>query len=169
MSGGDANLDDVDFEVPMSTDQVRTVKELFDFMDVNGNGFVTWRDVKYQLGQFGIKRSSMASQEIVHKYSIDDNGLIPFNDFLLFYAEVSKDLTSIGELKEAWKILDTKTTGRVPVPRLIQALKATNVSITDAKINQLMRSGFPQHRMEWSDWLANGEVTYDEFVNFLYN
>lgn len=158
-----------EFEVPMSIEQVKMLKEWYSYFDQTSQGFITWRDLKSLLGQIGFKRSPLQCQEMIRTYSAEDNGLLSFDDFLLMYAENCKHLTASGEIKAVFQAMDVKSTGFVSVPKLVRLLRATNPGITDEKVDELLLTGFPEHRHNVKGFRDEGQVSYGDFARFLYN
>lgn len=96
----------------------------------------------------------------------------------MFYAQNSKVLSSDREMKEAFRVLDDDFDGLVPIAKLAPVLQ-TLLTLDANRVRALLLQSYvredagPHNRDERGQayspdqWLAQGKMSYQEFVYFL--
>jgi len=111
-----------------------------------------------------------------------------YEDFLYFYATTTKTMSSDKELKAVFQLLDDDDDGFVLVSKMVPLVcNLMDMTVPDAQMALLVaRSNFPEKntrfpprshslldkniqysKMTDKQWLEEGAMSYDEFVEFL--
>lgn len=140
------------------TNQLRAA---FDALDNNADGQLDESEFSDLLEQLGLPVTNEMGQKVVRAMDIDGDGVVLFDEFLLFYESIS-DVTadhaqSLEETADSlFEIFDSDKSGSIAPSEFAKVLYAFNLGFTLEDIGEILRQ---------VDEDGNGLISREEFVH----
>lgn len=97
----------------LQPDQVREFREAFKLFDRDGDGRVTAVELGTVMRSLGQNPTEAELRDMVQEADEDGNGHIDFEEFLAMMARKIKEVDSVDELREAFRIFDRDGDGYI--------------------------------------------------------
>lgn len=132
------------------------MKNIFNKYDKNGDGKISFDELKEILGAIGTATPSTDEvKRIMSELDKDGDGFVDLDEFIAFHSQSSADSK---ELKEAFDLYDLDKNGVISATELLAVLKrlGENCSLSDCRkmINQVDKDG-------------DGNVNFEEFKKMM--
>eukprot|EP01025_Chloroclados_australasicus_P061445 TRINITY_DN80714_c0_g1_i1.p1 TRINITY_DN80714_c0_g1~~TRINITY_DN80714_c0_g1_i1.p1 ORF type:complete len:544 (-),score=79.95 TRINITY_DN80714_c0_g1_i1:307-1764(-) len=138
----------------LKEDEITGLKQLFQSIDVNGDGTITLNELKNALNDWGHKLQDDQLLEIVNSVDVDGNGKIEYNEFVAMTMHVSR-LEKEEVMLQAFRDFDTDNSGYITPDELADALKKFHL---EDNVQDLMAGVDKNH---------DGKIDFQEFVQML--
>jgi calcium-dependent protein kinase len=139
----------------LGDDEVKNLKEIFQSLDANKDGTLTFDEVKNGMEKLKNKGIDMDLENLFKSIDTDNSGRIDYTEFLAASID-QKEFLRQERLNEAFMMLDKKGTGKISKEELKKALKLDNVS--DSTLDQYIKK---------YDLNNDGTIDYNEFLNMM--
>jgi calcium-dependent protein kinase len=140
----------------MKDEEVKGLKDIFIALDTNGDGHLSFEEVKNGLAKIGYEKKNV--EELFKNMDTDKSGMIDYTEFLASTMQ-KKIAFKEDKLADAFKAFDKDNSGKISVKEIHTVL---NLSEKDDKeqIKQIVEKYDINH---------DGEIDQDEFINMMSN
>ncbi|KAK9795508.1 hypothetical protein WJX73_001295 [Symbiochloris irregularis] len=128
------------------------LKQLFDRIDVDGNGQLDRSELQSALSELGLPCSSDYLGEMLEQYDENHDGAVDFTEFEHYVAKRR------GTMERAFDKMDKDKSGTISETELLEVLKHAGVPATTADA---------QHMVQMLDSRNQGEVTFQDFCRYI--
>ncbi|GLT28821.1 hypothetical protein SLA2020_037250 [Shorea laevis] len=144
---------------------VEQIKKIFNKYDKNGDGKISFEELKEILGALEFSSSSEEVQRVMSELDTDGDGFVDLDEFIAFHTHSSGSSSSSSadnskELKEAFDTYDLDKNGLISASELHEVLKklGEKCSLSDCQrmISQVDKDG-------------DGNVNFEEFKKMMSN
>ncbi|CAK0813194.1 unnamed protein product [Prorocentrum cordatum] len=140
----------------LNESQIKSLRETFQALDNNGDGFLTAVEMKEGMAKAGLKEMPPDLQAILDGIDADGSGKIDYTEFLA--ATLDKKLyLQEQQCWSAFRVFDRNGDGRISLQELKDVLQ--NGEVTNAFGGQDMES-----LLQEVDTSGDGEIDFDEFM-----
>lgn len=142
----------------LSTHQVTYFKELFQIIDKEHDGNVTFKELYEVVGALGLECTEMHMQEMINRADLDGNGCIDFDEFVEVLAQKLMEEANVEEYREVFHIFDKDYNGFITSSELRSIYLALGLQISDDELEKLILD---------ADCDGDGIITFEEFVGMM--
>ncbi|TVU45356.1 hypothetical protein EJB05_04856 [Eragrostis curvula] len=142
----------------LTQEQIDALKEVFNFFDKNGDGYITSEELGSVMSSLGQNLSESELQDMIKVVDADCNGTVDFSEFLNLMAYKLKDPDSEEELREAFNLFDTDQNGYISAAELRQGMANLGEKLTDKEVEEMIQE---------ADKDGDGLVSYEEFKRMM--
>lgn len=139
-------------------DQIKVLREAFTKMDKNGDGQLTYEELK--TGLTDIPEIRISEAELIDAMSVIDsnqNGLIDYTEFIAACLQ-SYNYLQESHLRTAFAYFDQDNSGQISQAELRTCLASDDFTLSEEQIQQLL---------EGVDMDGDGQIDYEEFINMM--
>ncbi|KAJ3681133.1 hypothetical protein LUZ60_015622 [Juncus effusus] len=137
----------------LSSEEVADIKQIFDMMDKDKNGNLTFEELKEGLQTIGNAVPDPDIQMLLEAADIDGNGMLDCDEFVTVSVHLKK-IGSEEQLAKAFKYFDKDGNGFIEVDELREALIEGDLGPNDQLINEIFLD---------VDKDQDGKISYQEF------
>ncbi|GLT34999.1 hypothetical protein SLA2020_094840 [Shorea laevis] len=137
----------------LSGDEIVGLQEMFNNMDTDRSGTITFEELKTGLARLGSRLSDAEAKQLMDAADVDKNGTIDYNEFITATMHRHR-LEKEENLYTAFQYFDTDGSGFITREELRQALNQYGMG-DDATIDEILDD---------VDTNKDGRINYDEFV-----
>ncbi|GLU04623.1 hypothetical protein SLE2022_217610 [Rubroshorea leprosula] len=137
----------------LSEDEIVGLKEMFNNMDTDRSGTITFEELKTGLARLGSRLSDAEAKQLMDAADVDKNGTIDYIEFITATMHRHR-LEKEENLYAAFQYFDTDGSGFISREELRQALNQYGMG-DDATIDEILDD---------VDTNKDGRINYDEFV-----
>ncbi|XP_020252733.1 calcium-dependent protein kinase 15-like [Asparagus officinalis] len=137
----------------LSEEEIIGLKEMFKSMDTDGNGTITFDELKAGLYKWGTKLSDSEVRQLLESADVDGNGTIDYIEFITATMHMNR-MEREDRLYKAFLYFDKDNSGYVTMDELKQVLEQYNMR-DEQKIKEIISEVDVDH---------DGKINYDEFV-----
>ncbi|EER93237.1 hypothetical protein BDA96_01G046200 [Sorghum bicolor] len=138
----------------LSVEEVADIKQMFDKMDVNKNGKLTFEEFKAGLRKLGNQMPDSDLQILMDAADIDKNGTLDYGEFVTVSVHVRK-IGNDEHIEKAFTYFDRNKSGYIEIEELREALSDELDGNDEDIINGIIRD---------VDTDKDGKISYDEFA-----
>ena len=141
-------------------DQIQTLRQAFSKMDKNGDGSLTYDELKTGLDE--IPEINISQDEMMDAMNVIDsnqNGLIDYTEFIAACLQ-SYNYLQESHLRSAFAYFDQDNSGSITKEELRQCLANDDFTLSEDQIMSLLTD---------VDTDGNGQIDYLEFINMMKN
>jgi calcium-dependent protein kinase len=139
----------------LSLEEVADIKNMFDGMDVNKNGKLTFEEFKAGLRKLGNKMSDSDLHILMDAADVDKNGTLDYGEFVAVSIHVRK-IGNDEHIQKAFSYFDKNKSGYIEIEELREALTDELEGNADEDIiNGIIHD---------VDTDKDGKISYDEFA-----
>jgi len=138
----------------MKDDEVKTLKEIFIAIDKNGDGHLSFDEVKEGMSKIGLDKKNV--EELFKNMDTDKSGMIDYTEFLASTMQ-RKVAFKADKLADAFKAFDKDNSGKISVGEIHSVLNLTDKDEKD-KIKDIVDKYDINH---------DGEIDQEEFINMM--
>eukprot|EP00918_Siedleckia_nematoides_P087827 GHVU01193067.1.p1 GENE.GHVU01193067.1~~GHVU01193067.1.p1 ORF type:complete len:152 (-),score=31.94 GHVU01193067.1:399-854(-) len=144
-------------EIELSPEELTMVRELFDELDVDGNGTLEHQDIMKVMDKMGVKVSEAEAKAIIAKADKDNSGSVCFDEFVTSLCEEARRVR-VSRLRRAFQQIDEDGNGQISSDELKKLVREYGGApdITDAQIQEFMKA---------VDTDGSGSISFEEFIN----
>lgn len=97
-----------------------------------------------------------------------DTNFIDFETFLIIFSATTKKLSSEQEIKEVFSLLDDDNDGFVDVAAFRQVVHAMCPDLSEEAVTNVVAEAWIRDKkhLNLAEWLADGSISYNDFVEF---
>ena len=139
----------------LNDNEVKSLKEIFENLDINKDGTLTLDEMKKGLHQLKDKNIDIDVKSIFKGIDTDSSGRIDYTEFLASSIN-QKEFLRQERLNEAFMMLDKKGTGKISKEEIKKALKLDNVNEKTIELY-----------IQKYDLNGDGNIDYNEFLNMM--
>ena len=139
----------------LNDNEVKTLKEIFENLDINKDGTLTLDEMKKGLHQLKDNNIDIDVKSIFKGIDTDSSGRIDYTEFLASSIN-QKEFLRQERLNEAFMMLDKKGTGKISKEEIKKALKLDNVNEKTIELY-----------IQKYDLNGDGNIDYNEFLNMM--
>lgn len=139
-------------------DQIQTLRVAFSKMDKNGDGSLTFEELKQ--GMQEINEINLTEAELLDAMNVIDsnqNGLIDYTEFIAACLQ-SYNYLQESHLRSAFAYFDQDNSGQISADELRMCLQSDDFTLSEEQIQQLL---------EGVDTDGDGQIDYHEFINMM--
>ncbi|XP_071821145.1 calcium-binding mitochondrial carrier protein SCaMC-2-like isoform X2 [Apostichopus japonicus] len=136
----------------LTPEQEEHYSELFDQLDVDGDGRIDAKDLKEGLIRMGVPQVPGHAQKFMKKSDQNEDGHVDFAEFVQYVLEHEK------KLKLVFKNIDRNKDGHLDVHEILTSLENLGVKVTKGEADKLLQS---------MDEDGSLKVSWDEWRNYL--
>ena len=139
-------------------DQIQTLRQAFSKMDKNGDGQLTFEELKSGLAE--IPEIELSQEDILNAMDIIDsnqNGMIDYTEFIAACLQ-SYNYLKENHLRSAFAYFDQDNSGTISPDELRQCLQSDDFTLTEEQISELLAD---------VDQNNDGQIDYVEFINMM--
>lgn len=139
-------------------DQIQTLRVAFSKMDKNGDGSLTFEELKQ--GMQEINEINLTEAELLDAMNVIDsnqNGLIDYTEFIAACLQ-SYNYLQESHLRSAFAYFDQDNSGQISADELRMCLQSDDFTLNEEQIQQLL---------EGVDTDGDGQIDYHEFINMM--
>lgn len=177
---------------PLTHEQMKELKELFRFFDVEGKGIITPIALSQLFAELGASKTVVECRRMLVKHFREVGKLVPeaqvveaveavedgrpelgltLVEFVAFYTKITKQLTPSQELKEAFRVLDDDGDGFIEVSKLCNGYFALGAAPTLAEARTVVYDAFKEQEdgsmMDEAAFWQGTRINYEQFVSFI--
>ncbi|GJM97003.1 hypothetical protein PR202_ga13893 [Eleusine coracana subsp. coracana] len=141
----------------LSVEEVADIKQMFDGMDVNKNGKLTYDEFKAGLRKLGNQMPDSDIRILMDAADVDKNGTLDYGEFVAVSIHVRK-IGNDEHIQKAFSYFDQNNTGYIEIEELRQALADELEGNDDDIINGIIRD---------VDTDKDGKISFDEFATMM--
>ncbi|RAL47635.1 hypothetical protein DM860_011373 [Cuscuta australis] len=142
----------------LAIDEVEVIKEMFTLVDTNGDGKVTYEELKAGLQKVGSQLAEPEIKLLMDVADVDGNGLLGYGEFVAVIMHLHK-MENDEHLHRAFLFFDRDGNGYIDLRELGEALADDNSGEYDiAVLNDIMRE---------VDSDKDGKISYEDFVGMM--
>lgn len=141
-----------------SEEQIAELREAFSLFDKDGDGTITTKELGTVMRSLGQNPKDSELQDIINEVDVDSNGVIDFKEFLYLMANKVKDMNTVEEIKEAYRVFDKNENNCISIEEIRYVLSNIDENINKKEIEELMRA---------LDVNSDGEINFEEFVSIM--
>uniref|UniRef100_A0ACD5X5M7 Uncharacterized protein n=1 Tax=Avena sativa TaxID=4498 RepID=A0ACD5X5M7_AVESA len=139
----------------LSIEEVADIKQMFDVMDINKNGKLTFEEFKAGLRKLGNKMHDSDLQMLMDAADVDKNGTLDYGEFVTVSVHVKK-IGNDEHIQEAFSYFDQNKSGYIEIEELREALTDELEGPADEDIiNGIIHD---------VDTDKDGKISYEEFA-----
>ncbi|KAG8632284.1 calcium-dependent protein kinase 29 isoform X2 [Manihot esculenta] len=140
----------------LSSEEIKGLKQMFDNMDTDGSGTITYEELKEGLSRLGSKLTEAEIQQLMDAADVDKNGTIDYVEFITATMHRHK-LEKEEHLFKAFRYFDKDNSGFITRDELRQAMAQYGMG-DEATIDEII---------EDVDTDKDGRINYDEFADMM--
>jgi len=153
MSSGDSDKED---QCDLSEEQMSELEEAFAVFDTDGAGVINTRKLFRVMRALGQNPTEAEVQDLIDAVDDDGNGTIELEEFVSMMAQKVKEPDSEDDLKQAFKVFDSKHGGGITSDDLQAILSSMGQSeLTQQQVQEMI---------EQADTQENGNVSLEDFM-----
>lgn len=141
----------------LSEEEIASLKELFESMDVDNSGTLTLEELKDGLAKQGSTIAESEAYQLLDAADIDGNGAIDYMEFIAATMQRSK-LVKEDSLSSAFHYFDADNSGFITTDELVEALAKHNMG-DEGTIRSILAE---------VDTDNDGRIDYEEFVAMMH-
>ncbi|PWZ23051.1 Calcium-dependent protein kinase 8 [Zea mays] len=138
----------------LSAEEVADIKQMFDKMDVNKNGKLTFEEFKAGLRKLGNQMHDSDLQILMDAADVDRNGTLDYEEFVTVSVHVRK-IGNDEHIQKAFAYFDRNKSGYIEIEELREALADELDGSDEDIIGGIIRD---------VDTDKDGKIGYDEFA-----
>ena len=97
----------------LTDEQTAEFREAFALFDKDGDGTISTKELGTVMNSLGQKPSAAELESMINEVDADGNGEIDFEEFLAMMAKKLKETDLEEDIREAFRVFDTKNSGYV--------------------------------------------------------
>ncbi|KAJ0086890.1 hypothetical protein Patl1_09483 [Pistacia atlantica] len=140
----------------LSTEEIKGLKEMFNNMDTDGSGTITYEELKDGLSRLGSKLTEAEIRQLMDAADVDKSGTIDYTEFITATMQRHK-LEKEEHLYEAFQYFDKDSSGFITREELRQAMTQHGMG-DEATIDEII---------EDVDTDKDGRINYEEFATMM--
>ncbi|KAL2468206.1 calcium-dependent protein kinase 29 [Forsythia ovata] len=137
----------------LSEEDIKGLKQMFDNMDTDGSGTITFEELKTGLSMLGSKLSEAEIRQLMEAADVDKNGSIDYIEFITVTMHRHR-LEKEENLYKAFQYFDKDSSGFITRDELRHAMQQYGMG-DEATIDEVIND---------VDTDKDGRINYDEFV-----
>ncbi|KAF7193146.1 Calmodulin [Pseudocercospora fuligena] len=106
----------------------------------------------------GLKPTDQELQDMLQEVDADNSGSIDLNEFMTMMSHRATAVDTEEELRQAFNVFDRDGSGTISVTELRDMLKALGDNLTDAEVDQIMKS---------ADTDGDKTISFEEFKKIM--
>ncbi|KAG8377975.1 hypothetical protein BUALT_Bualt08G0089700 [Buddleja alternifolia] len=137
----------------MSEEEIKGLRQMFNNMDTDGSGTITYEELRTGLSKLGSKLNEAEIQQLMEAADVDKNGTIDYIEFITATMHRHR-LDKEENLYKAFQFFDKDRSGIITRDELRQAMTQYGMG-DEATIDEVLNE---------VDTDKDGRINYDEFV-----
>jgi calmodulin len=150
--------DEVEEEYQLTDHQVAEFRIAFNAFDKEGRGEIPTAMLGTVMKNLGHNLKPEQLADCIEAVDGDGSGAIDFDEFLALMAKKTKEAEDEMELREAFRVFDTKNLGVIDVSDLKLIFKTLDPDMPDEEIDQIISE---------VDEDGSGTVDFEEFMKLM--
>ncbi|KAK0576796.1 hypothetical protein LWI29_023397 [Acer saccharum] len=138
----------------LSEEEIKGLKQMFNNMDTDGSGTITYEELKNGLSRLGSKLNEAEIKQLMDAADVDQNGSIDYTEFITATMHRHK-LEKEEHLYKAFQYFDSDNSGFITREELRQAMTQYGMGGDETTIDEII---------EDVDTDKDGRINYDEFA-----
>ncbi|KAK4264246.1 hypothetical protein QN277_025453 [Acacia crassicarpa] len=138
----------------LSIEEVEIIKDMFTLMDSDGDGKVTYEELKAGLRKVGSQLAEPEIKMLMEAADVDGNGVLDYGEFVAVTIHLQR-MENDEHFRNAFKYFDKDESGFIELGELRDALADDSGEIETDVVNDIMRE---------VDTDKDGRISYEEFV-----
>jgi calmodulin len=139
----------------LTEEQIAEFKKVFSYIDKDGGGTITTKELGSVLGSLGQNPTEAELQDMIGEVDVDGNGTLDFAEFLSVMAAKMEGTDSEEEIREVFRVFDKDGNGFISAAELRLVMTNLGERLSDEEIEEMIRE---------VDIDGDGQVNYEEFV-----
>lgn len=150
--------DEQEEEYQLTESQTAEFRMAFNVYDKEGKGEIPTSMLGTVMKNLGHNLKPEQLQECIEAVDGDGSGTVDFDEFLALMAKKTKEAEDEMELREAFRVFDTKNLGVIDVSDLKLIFKTLDPDMPDEEIDQIISE---------VDEDGSGTVDFEEFMKLM--
>ncbi|XP_028763379.1 calcium-dependent protein kinase 10-like [Neltuma alba] len=138
----------------LSIEEVEIIKDMFALMDSDGDGKVTYEELKAGLRKVGSQLAEPEIKMLMEVADVDGNGVLDYGEFVAVTIHLQR-MENDEHFRKAFMYFDKDESGYIELGDLRDSLADESGEIEDDVVNDIMRE---------VDTDKDGRISYEEFV-----
>src|SRR6266487_2488071 len=123
----------------LTEEQVAEFTEAFEYLDRDGDGTITSRDLKSALRSLGQDAGEADLLDLIYEVDADGNGTIELPEFLNMMARKLNDTESEEEIHEAFKVFDKEGNGFISSTEFRRVMTKLGENLTNEEVDEMIK------------------------------
>lgn len=138
--------------------QLAVFQELFNIIDVEQDGSVTYKELSVVLRALGGNLPDGVIHDMINESDEDGNGSLDFNEFTKILLRRMSDTDRPEDLRETFTLYDKDNNGFISAAELRTIFASIGMKVSDEEIEEMIRE---------ADLDGDGVLLYEEFANMM--
>jgi len=146
-------------------EEIAVFQEIFDAFDQNGDGKLSFSELKTALREAGHDLSDQEIWNAIRKNDFNGDGMLNFDEFLEMMAkftfeQMDEQRRDHEEIMEAFRIFDRDGSGYITRDELKATMARMGEHMSDYQLEDMLAE---------ADSDGDGKISYEEFAQAMYN
>ncbi|XP_019625228.1 PREDICTED: calmodulin-alpha-like isoform X2 [Branchiostoma belcheri] len=142
----------------LTEEQIAEFKDVFSLFDLDGNGYISTKELGSVLRGLGRAASVAELQDMINEMDADGSGTIDFPEFLMVMAKKQRDADNEKEIREAFRVFDKDGNGFITASELRVVMANLGEKLTDEEVDEML---------DEADIDGDGHINYQEFYDMM--
>ncbi|KAK1359774.1 Calcium-dependent protein kinase [Heracleum sosnowskyi] len=138
----------------LTIEEVEVIRDMFALMDTDGDGKVTYQELKAGLRKVGSQLAEPEIKLLMDVADVDGNGVLNYGEFVAVTIHLQR-MENDEHFRKAFTFFDKNGTGYIELDELRDALADGSGETDDDVLHEIMQE---------VDTDKDGKISYDEFV-----
>nr|GMC60431.1 calcium-dependent protein kinase 10-like [Ipomoea batatas] len=138
----------------LSVGEVEVIRDMFTLMDTDGNGQVTYDELKAGLRKVGSQLAEPEIKLLMDVADVDGNGHLDYGEFVAVIIHLQR-MENDEHIRRAFMFFDKDGSGYIDIDELREALADESGDCDINVVNEIMRE---------VDTDKDGQISFEEFV-----
>ena len=148
-----------------SNEEIIAFQEVFDTFDQNGDGKLSFNELKTALEQAGRSLSDQELWKAIRDNDFNGDGMLNFNEFMEMIAQFTFDQEDerrrdLEEIMEAFRIFDRDGSGYITKAELKATMERMGERMNNYQLEDMLAE---------ADLDGDGRISFEEFAQAMYN
>ncbi|XP_019625230.1 PREDICTED: calmodulin-2-like isoform X4 [Branchiostoma belcheri] len=142
----------------LTEEQIAEFKDVFSLFDLDGNGYISTKELGSVLRGLGRAASVAELQDMINEMDADGSGTIDFPEFLMVMAKKQRDADNEKEIREAFRVFDKDGNGFITASELRVVMANMGEKLSDEEVSEMI---------DEADIDGDGHINFMEFYEMM--
>lgn len=129
-------------------------------IDKDGDGTITTRELGTVMRGLGQNPTEAELVDMINEIDANGDGTVDFPEFLVLMSRKMKEIDSVDEIIEAFKVFDRDGNGFISAAELRHIMTNIGEKLSEEEVDEMIRE---------ADIDGDGQINYEEVMKFSFN